>query len=148
MCLRLRYGLRSGGRCIRGQRANCFFVSAGGRCCHVGGLCRPEEMPRSLHTLGFGIYVALRWLLADPFPTPPPARTPFLHQLATPILSMLDGSPNAWLGSMMQAFNMGDIDAFNKLCAENQEVRETALLLCCVYSILIARVAAVVLRSR
>ena len=45
-----------------------------------------------------------------------------LLQLATPILSMLDGSPNAWLGSMMQAFNMGDIDAFNKLCSENQEV--------------------------
>ncbi len=38
---------------------------------------------------------------------------------------MLDGSPNAWLGSMMQAFNMGDIDAFNKLCSENQEVRGT-----------------------
>ncbi|CBJ31774.1 26S proteasome subunit like protein [Ectocarpus siliculosus] len=45
----------------------------------------------------------------------------FGEVLATPILSMLDGSPNAWLGSMMQAFNMGDIDAFNKLCAENQE---------------------------
>lgn len=44
-------------------------------------------------------------------------------QLATPILSMLDGSANAWLGSMMQAFHMGDIDAFNKLCSENQEVR-------------------------
>lgn len=46
----------------------------------------------------------------------------FCLQLATPILSMLDGSPNAWLGSMMQAFNMGDIGAFNKLCSENQEV--------------------------
>lgn len=45
-----------------------------------------------------------------------------LQQLATPILTMLDGSPNAWLGSMMQAFNKGDIDAFNQLCAENQEV--------------------------
>lgn len=50
------------------------------------------------------------------------ALRPFFLQLATPILSMLDGSPNAWLGSMMQAFNMGDIDAFNKLCSENQEV--------------------------
>ncbi|CAN0084035.1 unnamed protein product, partial [Laminaria digitata] len=45
----------------------------------------------------------------------------FGEVLATPILSMLDGSPNAWLGSMMQAFNKGDIDAFNKLCVENQE---------------------------
>lgn len=36
---------------------------------------------------------------------------------------MLDGSPNAWLGSMMQAFSKGDIDAFNQLCMENQEVR-------------------------
>eukprot|EP00752_Nemacystus_decipiens_P015769 g14079.t1 len=45
----------------------------------------------------------------------------FGEVLATPILNMLDGSPNAWLGSMMQAFNMGDIDAFNKLCSENQE---------------------------
>lgn len=52
-------------------------------------------------------------------------RSSILEQLATPILSMLDGSPNAWLGSMMQAFNMGDIDAFNKLCSENQEVRGT-----------------------
>lgn len=36
---------------------------------------------------------------------------------------MLNGSPNAWLGNMMQAFNKGDIDAFNQLCIQHQEVR-------------------------
>ncbi|CAM9433882.1 unnamed protein product [Ascophyllum nodosum] len=45
----------------------------------------------------------------------------FGEVLATPILSMLDGSENAWLGRMMQAFNKGDIDAFNELCVENQD---------------------------
>lgn len=44
----------------------------------------------------------------------------FGEVLATPILSMLNGSPNAWLGSMMQAFNKGDIDAFNQLCVQHQ----------------------------
>ncbi|CAM9680004.1 unnamed protein product [Choristocarpus tenellus] len=45
----------------------------------------------------------------------------FGEVLATPILKMLDGSPNAWLGNMLLAFDKGKIDAFNTLCAENQE---------------------------
>ncbi|CAM9600114.1 unnamed protein product [Chrysoparadoxa australica] len=44
----------------------------------------------------------------------------FGEVLATPALKVLEGTPNAWLGSMLQAFNKGDLDAFNSIMADNR----------------------------
>jgi len=44
----------------------------------------------------------------------------FGEVLATPIVSALEGTPNAWLGEMLRIFNRGDIEAFSVLFAANQ----------------------------
>lgn len=43
-----------------------------------------------------------------------------LKVLATPLVSALEGTPNAWLGEMLRIFNRGDIEAFSALFAANQ----------------------------
>lgn len=46
---------------------------------------------------------------------PPPC-----SQLATPILSALEGTEDGWLGDLMRAFNAGDVDSFNALLADHR----------------------------
>lgn len=41
--------------------------------------------------------------------------------MATPILSALEGTGDAWLGALMRAFNAGDVDSFNALLADHRE---------------------------
>lgn len=43
----------------------------------------------------------------------------FGEVLCTPILSCLAGTPNAWLGEVMEAFHVGDVDKFNKVIGDN-----------------------------
>uniref|UniRef100_A0A7R9YAW4 PCI domain-containing protein n=1 Tax=Pinguiococcus pyrenoidosus TaxID=172671 RepID=A0A7R9YAW4_9STRA len=49
----------------------------------------------------------------------------FGEVLATPILSALEGTPNAWLSKMMRVFHDGDIDGFGALMDEhNSAIQE------------------------
>jgi len=43
----------------------------------------------------------------------------FGEVLATPILSALDGTPNAWLGDLLAVFAKGDVDGFNAALGAN-----------------------------
>ena len=43
----------------------------------------------------------------------------FGEVLATPILSALDGTPNAWLGDLLAVFARGDVDGFNAALGAN-----------------------------
>jgi 26S proteasome regulatory subunit N9 len=45
----------------------------------------------------------------------------FGEVLATPILSALEGTPNAWLFELCSCFNHGDIDKFNEVVNANQQ---------------------------
>lgn len=44
----------------------------------------------------------------------------FGEVLATPILSALDNTPNAWLGEMLKIFGRGDVDAFAALVSSHR----------------------------
>jgi 26S proteasome regulatory subunit N9 len=45
---------------------------------------------------------------------------------AHPLLVSLEGTPHAWLGELLRAFQHGDIDAFNATVAANREAFEAA----------------------
>jgi len=53
----------------------------------------------------------------------------FGEVLATPILSALEGTPNAWLSEMMRAFHMGDVDKFAALVGANHTAFHSQLAL-------------------
>jgi len=48
----------------------------------------------------------------------------FGEVLATPIVSALEGTPNAWLGDMLRVFNKADIEAFSLLYSTHQAAFE------------------------
>lgn len=45
----------------------------------------------------------------------------FGEVLATPILTVLEGTPNAWLFELCSCFNHGNIDKFNEIVNANQQ---------------------------
>lgn len=45
----------------------------------------------------------------------------FGEVLATPILSVLSGTPNAWMFDLVAVLNRGDIDGFNQIVDSNRE---------------------------
>jgi hypothetical protein len=55
----------------------------------------------------------------------------FGEVVATAAVRSLAGTPNAWLGELLQAFNRGDIDAFNTITADNKVGAAVAAARCC-----------------
>jgi 26S proteasome regulatory subunit N9 len=47
----------------------------------------------------------------------------FGEVVATAAVRALANTPNAWLGQLLEAFNKGDIDAFNAITADNKVMR-------------------------
>jgi hypothetical protein len=53
----------------------------------------------------------------------------FGEVVATAAVKALANTPNAWLGQLLEAFNKGDIDAFNTITADNK-VCVTRIVVC------------------
>jgi len=45
----------------------------------------------------------------------------FGEVLATPIVGVLDGSPNQWLGDLIRCFSRGDVEQFNMILEQNRD---------------------------
>jgi hypothetical protein len=59
----------------------------------------------------------------------------FGEVVATAAVKALANTPNAWLGQLLEAFNKGDIDAFNTITADNK-VCVTCIVTCAPFALL------------